>query len=81
MHISLTVTILNIIHRPVFYLKHSVSDIGFCIRLQVDPNQLVPTDRSSLCHRRLAQLSRFNLETYRIQSPRHLLLNKRQSDG
>jgi hypothetical protein len=26
---------LGIIHRPVFYLKHDVSDTGFCLRLQV----------------------------------------------
>jgi hypothetical protein len=33
--IALTFTILGIIHRPVFYLKHTVSDTGFCVRLQV----------------------------------------------
>jgi hypothetical protein len=27
--------LLAIIHRPVFYLKHNVSGIGFCLRLQV----------------------------------------------
>jgi hypothetical protein len=26
---------LDIIHRPFFYLKHSVSETGFCLRLQV----------------------------------------------
>jgi hypothetical protein len=27
-------------HRPVFYLKHNVSETGFCLRLQVIHTQL-----------------------------------------
>jgi hypothetical protein len=30
------ITILDIIHRPVFYLKHSVSETRFCLRLHVE---------------------------------------------
>jgi hypothetical protein len=30
-----------------FYLKHSVSEIGFCLCLQVEPIQLGPIDRPS----------------------------------
>jgi hypothetical protein len=30
----ITITILDIIHRPVFYLKVNVSETGFCLRLQ-----------------------------------------------
>jgi hypothetical protein len=26
---------LDIIHRPVLYLKHNVSETGFCLHLQV----------------------------------------------
>jgi hypothetical protein len=33
---------MDIIHRPVFYLKHNVSETGFCLRLQVDPTQMGP---------------------------------------
>jgi hypothetical protein len=36
-HINITITILDITHRPVFYLKHDVSEIGFCLRFQVEP--------------------------------------------
>jgi hypothetical protein len=27
---------LDIIHRPVFYLKHDVSETGFCLNFQVE---------------------------------------------
>jgi hypothetical protein len=45
---STTITILGIIHRPIFYSKHSVSETGFCLRLQVEPTRLCPVDRASL---------------------------------
>jgi hypothetical protein len=30
-----------------FYLKHNVSETGFCLRFQVEPTQLSPIDRAS----------------------------------
>jgi hypothetical protein len=36
---NITLTILDIIHRPVFYLKYDVSETGVCPRLQVEPTQ------------------------------------------
>jgi hypothetical protein len=58
------------IHRLVFYLKHDVSETGFCISHQAETTKLVdPTDRacvspdletrSAYC----AQLGRFHLKT------------------
>jgi hypothetical protein len=38
--INITITILDIIYHPVFYLKHDVSETTFCPRLQVEPTQL-----------------------------------------
>jgi hypothetical protein len=38
----MTITILDIIHRHVSYLKHDISETGFCLRLQVQPTQLGP---------------------------------------
>jgi hypothetical protein len=38
------ITILCIIHRPVFYLKHDVSETGSCLYLQVEPINLDPID-------------------------------------
>jgi hypothetical protein len=38
---------LDIIHRPVFYLKYNVSETEFCLRLQVEPTELGPMDRAS----------------------------------
>jgi hypothetical protein len=37
---SKTLTILDIIHCSVFYeyLKHDISETGFCLRLQVEPS-------------------------------------------
>jgi hypothetical protein len=43
-----TITILDIIHDPVFYVKHDVSEIGFCLRLQAELTQVGPTDKGIL---------------------------------
>jgi hypothetical protein len=51
-YINITITILDIIHRPVFYLRHDVSETGFYLRLQVKPTQLSSIDRGSLCLQR-----------------------------
>jgi hypothetical protein len=54
-YINITVTILDIIHLPVF-LKHNVSETGFCLRLLVETIQFGPIDRASLClHRSFVQ--------------------------
>jgi hypothetical protein len=39
---NVIITILDIIHRPAFYLKHDVSETEWCIRLQVKSTQLGP---------------------------------------
>jgi hypothetical protein len=44
-YINITITILDIIHRTVFYLKHDVSE--FYHSLQVEPTQLSTIDRAS----------------------------------
>jgi hypothetical protein len=31
---------MDVIHRPVRYLKHSDSKTGFCLRFQMEPTQL-----------------------------------------
>jgi hypothetical protein len=54
--IAITITILVIIYRRIFYLKYDVSfylkcdvlDTRFCPYLQVEPSQLSPVDRASL---------------------------------
>jgi hypothetical protein len=38
-YINITITIMGIIHRPVFYMKHDVSETGFCLRLQTETAQ------------------------------------------
>jgi hypothetical protein len=40
----ITLTILDIIHRPVFYLKHDISENGLCV-LQVEPNTGEPNKK------------------------------------
>jgi hypothetical protein len=52
-NILVTITILDIIHRPIFYFKH-FSGTGFCLRLQVETTHLGPMDRASLRRQRLA---------------------------
>jgi hypothetical protein len=39
---------MDIIYRPVFYLRHNVSETEFCLRLQVEITQLDPIDRGIL---------------------------------
>lgn len=48
---TLTIKILEIIHRPDFYLEHDVSEIAFCIRLQVQLTQFGTIDRARPCLR------------------------------
>jgi hypothetical protein len=43
-----TITILWIIHRPVYYLKHDISETLFSLRLQVEPIQLGPINIAGL---------------------------------
>jgi hypothetical protein len=43
--------ILDIIQRPLFYLKHDVSETVFCLRLHVEPTPMCPIERASLCFR------------------------------
>jgi hypothetical protein len=47
--ICIIIIILDIIYFPVFYLKHNISETGFCFRLQVVPSQLGPIDRANTC--------------------------------
>jgi hypothetical protein len=47
LYIKKTITILDIIHNPAFYLKHCDSETGFYPRLKVEPTQLGPIDISS----------------------------------
>jgi hypothetical protein len=45
---DITVIILDIIYLSVSYLKHNVSESGFCLRLQVEPTQMGLIDSYSL---------------------------------
>jgi hypothetical protein len=39
-YINITITIVDIIQRQIFYLKYDVSETGFCFHLQVKPTQM-----------------------------------------
>lgn len=47
--INVTITILNAIYRLVFYLNNSISQTGFCLRLQVEPTRLSTIHKANLC--------------------------------
>jgi hypothetical protein len=74
---------LDIIHRPVFYLEHNVSETGFCLRLQVEPTKLGPKDEASFCLRSgqeteiisiyWSQMIRFRLKTEKESSLRKVV--------
>jgi hypothetical protein len=36
-YVTITITILDITHRPFLHIKYNVSETGFCLRLQVGP--------------------------------------------
>jgi hypothetical protein len=42
------ITALDVIYHRVFYLKHNVSETGFCLRLEVEPTQSDPIVRAIL---------------------------------
>jgi hypothetical protein len=66
---------LNIISRTVFYLKHDVSEIGCCLRLQVDPIYLGPIEIISV-----SGLNMYHLKKETIQSPKRGVSNKIRHD-
>jgi hypothetical protein len=57
---NMTITILDFIHCPVFYLKLEDSETGFCLRLQVEPTQMGSVSVNRNCW---AYLSWFYLKT------------------
>jgi hypothetical protein len=64
-----TVTILDIFHLSVFYLKLNVSGTAFCLHLQVLLAHLGPTGKAR------------PEDIDRIQCPKSCALSKRQDDG
>jgi hypothetical protein len=48
-YMFITITILDVIFRLVFNLKHDVLETGFCLLLQVEPTQFGPIDGGILC--------------------------------
>jgi hypothetical protein len=39
---------MEMIHLPIFYLKHNASESGFCLRLPVEPTQFHRVRRQGL---------------------------------
>jgi hypothetical protein len=76
----ITITILDIIHHHIFYLKHDVSDTRFGFRLQVETTPLGPIYRASIFVETeaspiyWAQLSGFHLKIEIKSSPRNVVL-------
>jgi hypothetical protein len=58
-YINITITILDIIHRPVFFLEHNILKTWFCLRLQVEAIQVGLIEIASLCLRRQKQVSTY----------------------
>jgi hypothetical protein len=61
-------------HRSVYFSKHSISETGFCLRLQMGHTQLGPLHRVSPYLSILAQLSRFYLKMETLQYPKCCVL-------
>jgi hypothetical protein len=47
-YINITITILDIIHRPVFHLRHDDFGTWFCLRLKVEPTEMGPVGRANV---------------------------------
>jgi hypothetical protein len=73
LYINITIIILDIIHRPVFYLKQDISETTFCPRPQTEPSNLGQINRASLC-------LQFHLQMQTEPSLRNSILNKGQDD-
>jgi hypothetical protein len=56
-YINIANRILNIIHRPLFYLKQDVPKTEICFHFQEEPTELDQINRPSLCLRTLATTS------------------------
>jgi hypothetical protein len=70
---------LNSGHYPSSFLlfkEHDISKTGFCLRLHVEPTQLDPIERASLCLRMSG-----SEDGDRIQCPKRRVLGKRQDNG
>jgi hypothetical protein len=67
-YINITVTVLDNINRRVPYLKHDISEIGFCLRRQISSIYWV-------------HLSRFHLKTQRQSSLWNFVFWIKQYDG
>jgi hypothetical protein len=46
LEVSTNIMFLDIIHRPVYFSKHNVSDTGFCLRVQAKSSHLGTIDRA-----------------------------------
>jgi hypothetical protein len=64
-HSNLDVTVLDIIHRPLFYLKHSIWEIGSCLRLQLQPTRMAYS--LSLERRRSWSFCSNNLRSFHLK--------------
>jgi hypothetical protein len=70
--LDIVIASLGIIHCLFLYLKHYVSENGFCLSFQVESTQLGSIDRSCLCFRkRLWIMSRVVIVSliYRLHKP------------
>jgi hypothetical protein len=70
---NVSIIILEIVHPSVVYLKHDVSETGFCLRLEVIPTQLSPIDRASIWTSAPTPNRVYNTNTTRTNNTRQKL--------
>jgi hypothetical protein len=73
MFVNVTITSQNIIHRPVFYLKHDVSETGFFLHLKVIPTHMGLSPETGTSSVDREQLSRQHLKTETDSSLRNVV--------
>jgi hypothetical protein len=45
MFIDVFITVLGIVHLPVFYLKSDISETELCLHIQVESTEMCPIER------------------------------------
>lgn len=50
MDINLIITVLDMYHRPRFYLKYEFFKTGFCLRVQAGTSDEVPPGNGDIIH-------------------------------
>jgi hypothetical protein len=76
-YIYIIITVLDIVHCPVFNFKHIVSETAFYLRLRVETTRLGSIDRALSSSPDRVQLGRFRVKTDTFPSLRNVAVKSK----